>query len=215
MFEGKDKILVIEGQAKSSNEEREALLETRERSRGRNRRQQAMETMNEESVAALDQVFTAKLEAVRASEQRLASISDPYARKALQQMIQDERKQLLNLAELIEIIEQNPESGPITRARRQMAHRLKSPNTKSFAYGIGVAVLGALLFPTLKDSLHPVAMKAVQGVKDLSEQARSLLGSVREDMEDLVAEAEFERLKNSIDSDLVEDVLSDPKDPLK
>jgi hypothetical protein len=215
MFEGKDKILVIEGQAKSSSEEREALLDTRGRSRGRNRRQQAMETMNEESVAALDQVFTAKLEAVRASEQRLASISDPYARKALQQMIQDERKQLLNLAELIEMIEQNPESGPITRARRQMVHRLKSPNTKSFAYGIGVAVLGALLFPTLKDSLHPVAMKAMQGVKDLSEQARGLLGSVREDMEDLVAEAEFERLKNSIDSELAEDVLGDPQDPLK
>ena len=214
MLEGKDKILVIDGQAKSPNEEREALLETRGRSRGRNRRQQAMETMNEESVSALDQVFTAKLEAVRASEQRLASISDPYARKALQQMIQDERKQLLNLAELIEMVEQSPENGPITRARRQMVHRLKSPSTKSFAYGIGVALLGALLFPTLKDSLHPVAMKAMQGIKDLSEQAQGLLGSVREDMEDLVAEAEFERLKSSIDSE-VGDVLGDPQDPLK
>jgi len=215
MLEGKDNILVIEGQAKSPSEEREALLENRGRSRGRNRRQQAMETMNEESVAALDQVFTAKLEAVRASEQRLASVSDPYARKALQQMIQDERKQLLNLAELIEMVEQSPESGPIVRARRQMYHRLKSPNTKSFAYGIGVALLGALLFPTLKESLHPVALKAMQGVKDLSEQARGLLGSVREDMEDLVAEAEFERLKNSIDSVVAEDGLGDPQDPLK
>jgi hypothetical protein len=214
MLEGKDKILVIEGQAKSPNEEREALLENRGRARGRNRRQQAMETMNEESVAALDQVFTAKLEAVRASEQRLASISDPYARKALQQMIQDERKQLLNLAELIEMVEQSPENGAFTRARRQMAHRLKNPSTKSFAYGIGITLLGALLFPTLKDSLHPVAMKAMQGIKDLSEQAQGLLGSVREDMEDLVAEAEFERLKSSIDSE-VEDVLGDPEDPLK
>lgn len=215
MLEGKDKILVIEGQANTPSEEREALLETRGRSRGRNRRQQAMETMNEESVAALDEVFTAKLAAVRASEQRLASISDPYARKALSQMIQEERSQLMNLAELIEMVEQSPESGSFTRARRQMSHRLKSPSNKSFAYGVGVALLGALLFPTLKESLHPVAMKAMQGVKDLSEQAQGLLSGVREDIEDLVAEAEFEKLKSSIDSVVAEEVLIDPTDPIK
>jgi|GEM_PF-1514202 len=214
MFEGKDKILVIEGQAKNPGEERKALLETKGHSRGRNRRQEAMETMNEESVVALDEVFTAKLTAVRASEQRLASISDPYARKALSQMIQEERSQLINLAELIEMVEQSPESGSFTRARRQMSHRLKSPRNKNFAYGVGVALLGALLFPTIKDSLHPVIMKAMQGVRGLSEQAQGFMSGVREDIEDLVAEAEFEKLKSSIDNMVAEEDLIDPKDPI-
>lgn len=210
MLEGKDKILAIEGQAKTPSEEREGFLETRGQSRGRDRRKQAMETMNEESVKALDDIFTAKLAAVRASEQRLASISDPYARKALSQMIQEERSQLMNLAELIEMVEQGPESGSFTRTRRQMSHRLKSPSNKSFAYGVGVALLGALLFPTLKESLHPVAMKAMQGVRDLSDQAQGLLSGVREDIEDLVAEAEFEKLKSSIDSAVAEEEWIDP-----
>lgn len=210
MLEGKDKILAIEGQAKTPSEEREDFLETTGQSRGRNRRQQAMETMNEESVKALDDIFTAKLAAVRASEQRLASISDPYARKALSQMIQEERSQLMNLAELIEMVEQGPESGSFTRARRQMSHKLKSPSNKNFAYGVGVALLGALLFPTLKESLHPVAMKAMQGVRDLSDQAQGLLSGVREDIEDLVAEAEFEKLKSSIDSAVAEEEWIDP-----
>jgi len=202
--------LVVEGQASSPREEREALTETKAHGRGRNRRKQAMETMNEESVAALDEVFTAKLAAVRASEQRLANISDPYARKALSKMIQEERSQLMNLAELIEMVEQSPESGSFTRARRQMSHRLKSPSNKNFVYGIGVAVLGALLFPTLKESLHPIAMKAMQGVRDLSEQAQGVLSGVREDIEDLVAEAEFEKLKSSIDSVVTEENFIDP-----
>lgn len=210
MVERKDKILVIEGQATSPSEERGALTETAAHSRGRNRRKQAMETMNEESVAALDEVFTAKLIAVRASEQRLASISDPYARKALSKMIQEERSQLINLADLIEMVEQSPENGSFTKARRQMSHRLKSPSNKNFVYGVGVAVLGALLFPTLKESLHPIAMKAMQGVRDLSEQAQGLLSGVREDMEDLVAEAEFERLKSSIDSVVTGEEFIDP-----
>ncbi|AIF52150.1 hypothetical protein UFO1_2605 [Pelosinus sp. UFO1] len=208
--------MVIEGQTSTPREEREALLETRGQGvRGRNRRKQAMETMNEESIIALDEVFTAKLAAVRASEQRMANISDPYARKALQKMIQEERSQLMNLAELIEMVEQSPESGSFTRARRQMSHRLKSQSNKNFVYGVGVALLGALLFPTLKESLHPVAMKAMQGVKDLSDQAQGLLSGVREDIEDLVAEAEFEKLKSSIDSAMTGEELIDPTDPVK
>ncbi|MBC8015842.1 MAG: hypothetical protein H7X79_08870 [Sporomusaceae bacterium] len=207
--------MVIEGQERTPGEERRDLIETRGRSRGKDRRSQAMETMNEETVAALDEVFIAKLAAVRASEQRLASITDPYARKALSKMIQEERSQLINLAELIEMVEQSPESGSFTRARRQMSHRLKSPNNKNFAYGVGVALLGALLFPTLKESLHPVAMKAMHGVRELSEQAQGLLSGVREDIEDLVAEAEFEKLKSSIDSVVTGEELIDPMDPIK
>ena len=207
--------MVIEGQESIPSEKRKALLETREHSRGRNRREQAMETMNEESVTALDEIFTAKLAVVRASEQRLASISDPYAHKALSQMIEEERSQLLNLAELIEMVEQSPESGSFSTARRRMYHRLKSPGNKNFAYGVGVALLGALLFPTLKESLHPIAIKAMQGIKDLSGQAQGLLSGVREDIEDLVAEAEFEKLKSSIDNVVAEEELNDPNNPIQ
>jgi len=205
-----DKILAIQEQAQTPSEERKALIEPRENGRVHNRRQQVMDTMNEESVAALDEVFTVKLAALRASEQRLASITDPYGRTALQNMIQEERSQLMSLADLIEMVELSPESGAFTRARRQMSHRLQSPSNKNFAYGVGVALVGAMLFPTLKESLHPVVMKVMQGVKDLSEQAQGLLGGVKEDIEDLVAEAEFEKLKSSIDSAVSEVDLIDP-----
>jgi hypothetical protein len=202
----------IEGENKSGREERRALIENNKTNRGQRRRQQALAAMNEETVDSLDQIFEAKLNAVRAYELRLARVADPYAKQTLQKMIQDERRQLLNLAELIDLVEESPDLGRFTRATRQMKHRLNAGNGKNVAYGLGAVVLAALLIPGVKDALKPVLGKIMTGVHDLSEQAQGLISSVREDMEDMVAEAQFEKLKQSIDSEVGEDDF--PVDPL-
>lgn len=202
----------IEGENKAGREERRELIENNPVNKGQRRRQQALAAMNGETVESLDQIFQAKLNAVRAYELRLARISDPYARQTLQKMIQDERRQLLNLAELIDLVEESPDMGRFTRATRQMKHRFKAGNGKNVAYGLGAAVLAALLIPGVKDALKPVLGKIVSGVNELSEQAQGLISSVKEDMEDMVAEAQFEKLKQSIDSEVGEEDF--PIDPL-
>jgi hypothetical protein len=194
-----------EERIRNVQEERRALVANERESRAQFRRRQALEVMSEETVASLEQVFDAKLAAVRSYEQKLVQISDPYARRALQNMIMEERDQLIHLAELIELVEQSPETGGITRTRRQLTHRLKSGNTKNLAYGAGLALLGVLMYPTLRSALHPAMARAAQGFAELSEKAQGLIGSLREDMEDLVAEAEFEKLKQSIDSEITGD----------
>ncbi len=202
----------IEGENKAGREERRELIENNPVNKGQRRRQQALAAMNGETVESLDQIFQAKLNAVRAYELRLARISDPYARQTLQKMIQDERRQLLNLAELIDLVEESPDMGRFTRATRQMKHRFKAGNGKNVAYGLGAVVLAALLIPGVKDALKPVLGKIVSGVNELSEQAQGLISSVKEDMEDMVAEAQFEKLKQSIDSEVGEEDF--PIDPL-
>lgn len=211
--------MAIENQATNAKDERvqsiknerEALLAEERANRGRSRRQMALEAVNEESVAALEQIFDEKLAAVRSYERQLSGITDPYARQALQDMVLEERTQLIRLAELIEIVEQGPELGRFARSRRQLEHRLTKGNTKSFAYGAGLAILGMLLFPTVKEGLRPVMEKTVRGFMDLTERAQGLVSSVKEDMEDLVAEAEFERLKQSIDSEIDGGDFTEPK----
>lgn len=208
--------MAVEEQASSASAKEERIrtvqderreLATGERDdRAQRRRRQALEVMNEETVASLEQIFDAKLTAVRSYEQKLAHITDPYARRALQKMIMEERSQLIHLAELIELVEQSPDMGRITRTRRRMVHRLKSGHTKNLAYGAGLALLAVLMYPTLRDTLHPVIAKAAQGFADLSERAQGFISSMREDMEDLVAEAEFEKLKQSIDSEISGDL---------
>lgn len=180
-------------------------------SRGARIRQQAMESVNEQTVNSLEQVFEAKMAAIQTYEQKLATVSDPYARKSLQYMIQEERQQLLNLADLVEIVEQSPDMGRLSRARKRMAHQMRTSPGRSAALGVGIALLGALMLPAVKDKLRPMALKAFQGVMDLSEQAQGLVATVREDIEDIVAEAQFEKLKETMMID--EDTASNPDVP--
>ncbi|MEG6585456.1 hypothetical protein [Dendrosporobacter sp. 1207_IL3150] len=200
-----------EGENNSTREERRDLIDNNRTVKEKRRRLQALQAMNGETVDSLDQIFEAKLNAVRIYEQRLARVTDPYAKQALEKMIQDERRQLLNLAELIDLVEESPDMGRFTRATRQMTHRLKAGNGKNIAYGLGAIALAALLIPGVKDALKPLASKVINGVNDLTEQAQGLISGVREDVEDLVAEAQFDKIKQSIDNAVVEDdFFSDP-----
>lgn len=191
----------VESQSKTGRECRDI---ERNSAKSSQRRQQALAAMNEETVTSLDEVFEAKLNAVRAYEQRLARVADPYARQTLQKMIQAERRQLLNLAELIDIVEESPNMGGFTRATRRMTHRLKTGDGKNALYGLGAIALAAMLIPGVKDALKPLVGKVMSGVNELSEQAQGLISSVKEDMEDMVAEAEFEKLKQAIDHEVAE-----------
>jgi hypothetical protein len=176
-------------------------------------RQQALESVNEETVNSLEQVFEAKMAAIRTYEQKMATVTDPYARRSLQYMIQEERNQLLNLADLVEIVEQSPDMGRLGRARKRLTHQMRTTPGRNVTLGLGIAILGVLMLPTVRDTLRPIALRAFQGVMDLSEQAQGLVAGMKEDLEDIVAEAQFEKLKDSMN--MVEETMPDVPDSKK
>ncbi|HWR41909.1 hypothetical protein [Sporomusa sp.] len=177
-------------------------------SRKQRMRELAMETSNEESVLGLEQVFEAKLAAIRIYEQRLGTITDPYARRSLQQMIRKERAELLHLAELTDLVEQSPEMTGLARTRRRVNHEVKMRTGQDMTFWLGAAVVGAVLLPSVRDKLRPLAVKAVQGVLGLTDQAQGIFSGMREDIEDLVSEAQFERFRDSLDT-----VVEEPVEP--
>ncbi|WP_312337867.1 hypothetical protein [Anaerospora hongkongensis] len=170
--------------------------------RGQRMRDRAMDTGGDGTLLSLEQVFEAKLAAIRTYEQRLSSIADPYTRKALQQLIHKERKELLHLAELTEMLEQSPETNTFARSRRRIRHEVKARTGHELTFWLGLAVVGAVLLPSVREKLRPLAVKAVQGVMGFTEHTQGLFSGVREDIEDLVSEAQFERFKNSIEDEL-------------
>lgn len=174
--------------------------------RGQRLRQRLAATANEESMAGLEQIFEAKLAAVGVYEKQLAAVTDPYARKTLQYMIRQERQELMRLSELIDLVETSPDMGRITQARRRFSHRIKTTTGKDAGFWLGAAVVGAMLLPGVREQLRPLAVKTVQGVMDLSEQVKGLFSGVREDLEDLVSEAQFDKLKQSIDASIMDEV---------
>ncbi len=174
-------------------------------SRGQRLRRRLAETTNAESTAGLEQIFEAKLAAVNVYEKQLATVTDPYARKTLQHMIRQERQELLRLAELIDLVEAGPELGRMTRARRRFSHQIRTTTGRDASFWLGAAVVGALLLPSVREQIRPLAVKTMHGVMDLSEQVKGLFSGVREDLEDLISEAQFEKLKQSIDASILED----------
>lgn len=199
-----------EGQA--ADTEKEGRQGSEQGGRAKRMREQARQFGSAETVAGLEQIFEAKLAAVRSYEQRLSAVTDPYARRVVQQMICQERKELLHLAELTDLVEQSPEMNCLTRTRRRMDYQVKASTGRDMKFWLGAAAVGAVLLPGVREQLRPLAVKAVQGVMGLTEQAQALVSGMREDMEDLVSEARFERFSNAYEREeaALEDVDTDP-----
>jgi hypothetical protein len=168
---------------------------------------------NEETIAGLEQVFEAKLAAVQSYEQKLSQVTDPYAMKTLRQMIRQERQELMSLAELIELVEISPNIGSVKRLNRQFNHRIKSSTGRTPGFWLTAVLASAVLIPSVRESLRPLALKAIQGVMELGEQAQGLFSGVKEELADLVAEAQFEKFKQSMDDPVDELVIEENKIP--
>lgn len=101
----------------------------------------------------------------------------------------------------------------LTLARRKMAHQLKMRTGQDPTVLFGTVVLGMLLLPSVREKLRPLAVKTVEGIMGLSEQAQGVFSGVREDLEDIVSEAKFENFKSSIDNAIGE-TEPDPNGPV-
>lgn len=84
----------------------------------------------------------------------------------------------------------------------------RSPEGKAFMWGAGAAILGIMLLPSAKKGARPILSKAVQGGLILSEQIQEVVANAREGLQDIVAEAHFEKLQETI---AAETGASDPK----
>jgi hypothetical protein len=214
-----ERVEQIQGIDQEMQEIREAMRAKAESGNRRQAlRQQVQETHNEQTVQSLEQVFAAKLALVRSYQRKLTTVQDPYARKVLQRMIQEERNQLMSLADLIDLVQQGPDMGPVARTRAKMGHQVRSSSGRSVALGIGIAVVGMMLYPMVREKFRPMVAKAMEGVMDMADQAQQMIANMKEGIEDIVSEAQFERFKDmpetsftDADFDFGPDFDMDPK----
>ncbi|HEY3426179.1 MAG TPA: hypothetical protein VGL27_15380 [Negativicutes bacterium] len=173
--------------------------------RAQRMRERAVDAISEDAAVGLEQIFETKLAAIQSYERQLETVRDPFAQQALRGMIRKERKELLHLAELTELMEKSPELGRFTRARLRLNHRIKTNTGQDMIFWLGAAAIGAILVPGVREKLRPIAVKAVQGVMGLSDQAQGFISGIKEDIEDIVSEVQFEKIKQSLDSAIEED----------
>jgi hypothetical protein len=93
------------------------------------------------------------------------------------------------------------------RARRSLtdefnSESLLSPEIKAFALGLGIGMLSMALFPQVREKLTILTEGAAQGMRDLVNRFDGMTHNLKERLEDLVAEARFEELKQVIEQDI-------------
>lgn len=137
-----------------------------------------------------------ELAAMEKMEQRMGRIRDPQVRQMLSELVEEARDQGLSVADL-------------SRSMSYMDRKpswlgrlgLRNIDRRSFFWGAGAALLASAVLPTLSGTLKPLASKAVEGMMDLSEKAQGIIGQAKEEIEDIVAEAKFNKFRDSIDAE--------------
>ena len=74
-------------------------------------------------------------------------------------------------------------------------------DAKSFLLGTAAGLALGALWPQLQPALKASARRLVQGLGEMGEQVKTLMEQAKEVMEDIVAEAQFEKMKGELDKD--------------
>ncbi|MDT3424979.1 hypothetical protein J2Z22_000492 [Paenibacillus forsythiae] len=75
-------------------------------------------------------------------------------------------------------------------------------NTEKLVVGTALAFAASTLWPIVKNTLKPLAATGVQGATGLTGRIQYVLQVARDEIEDIVAEAQFERMRKQLDRDI-------------
>ncbi|NGQ95784.1 DUF5132 domain-containing protein [Brevibacillus sp. SYP-B805] len=75
-------------------------------------------------------------------------------------------------------------------------------NLEKIITGAALAVAASALLPIAKMTLRPLAMSGMEGVVALVNRTKALMQIAREEVEDIIAEAQYERLKKQINKEI-------------
>ncbi|MHB1653358.1 MAG: DUF5132 domain-containing protein [Desulfitobacteriaceae bacterium] len=78
----------------------------------------------------------------------------------------------------------------------------KNMEKASLLTGAALGLTATTLLPVLKTTLRALTIVGVRGAIDLADSTKSTLKLAREEIEDIIAEAQFERMKNQLNEEI-------------
>ncbi|MDP1512793.1 DUF5132 domain-containing protein [Paenibacillus sp. CMAA1739] len=75
-------------------------------------------------------------------------------------------------------------------------------NFEKIVIGTALAIAASALLPIAKTTFRPIAEAGMQGGTSLLNRGKSYLQLAREEVEDIIAEAKFERMKKQLDQEI-------------
>lgn len=77
-------------------------------------------------------------------------------------------------------------------------------NLEKIIIGASLAFAASALLPIAKSALRPLVPAGNPGEAGLLDRAKSMLQMAREEVEDIFAEAQFERMKRQLDKEIAQ-----------
>ena len=137
---------------------------------------------------------------LRAMQQinQVRQTQDPQVRQLVYELLQETNQQGMAMPELMQSVgtQQNPGVGSSLLDR--IIGPLGGVDRQSFLWGAGAALVGVALLPVMSKTLRPFARRAVEEVLEITERTQGMFEQVKEEFEDIVAEASFNKMKNSM-----------------
>jgi hypothetical protein len=75
-------------------------------------------------------------------------------------------------------------------------------NVEKIITGAALALAASALLPVAKTTLRPIALSGMEGVLALVNRAKSAVQIAREEVEDIIAEAQYERIKKQLNREI-------------
>lgn len=72
------------------------------------------------------------------------------------------------------------------------------PQTRGFIWGAGTAMAAYFLWPAVKEAVRPATKGVVRGAMTAGDRFRYAMSGAKERLEDVIAEAQFERLRDAV-----------------
>ena len=187
------------GDANLLDELREELLsemeDRLERQKTRRRRRQRRDP------GRLRREVYSELKSLRAIESRMQrSRVSPEARDLLYELMEEAADQGLTMDDLFRAL-----------PRPTLTERLSGFAQSRNGTLLLLALLALLATPSTREMLKPALKKLVGEINELTDQFRGVLAKVKEGIEDVVAEAKFDSIKEEIEKAINEDPAPDPE----
>lgn len=133
-----------------------------------------------------------------------------HAREIIQDIMEDAREMGYTPGEILNAVQQLQKRGTL---RYRFNELMNSREGRGFKWGMSTAFLSMLFLPAMAKSLRPITKWAVKEAMEISEKVQGIVSNLKEDVEDIVAEAQFEKAKNTIDDEIVSEGEAVPVTP--
>jgi len=82
-------------------------------------------------------------------------------------------------------------------------------NTEKLIVGAALAFAASTLWPIVKNTLKPLAETGMNGAASLTDRIQYALQVARDEVEDIVAEAQFERMRKKLDREIAAEIFEE------